>query len=345
MRTHWKGALRMILVIVAVAAPALTAETEEAAKSTPKITVEEPIADLGIVVKGETVSHEFVIRNTGDAPLELSEVRPACGCTVVEFDPVIEPGATGKIHATLSTARLRGGGGSKGISVFTNDPENPRVQLTLQAKLRDYLVFNPGFARFIKGKGYGPGVVTQILFAPKFDDLEILGIESPFPFLKVDYRPATKEEHRNEGAANQYVLTLTLDYSKAPVGPLIGNLAVHTNHPKQKTTWLPVSGFVRPLVAVTPAEAHYGKFEHPEKMTTNFIVKSYAPFDVKVTEVSEDLEGATVTVVPIEEGKSYNVQLSFDPEMPKGKFAGKLEIHTDSKIEPVIRVKLTGEVL
>ncbi len=341
MRCHWKTALMVILAITMVATTALADETKKA----PKITIDEPIADLGIVVKGDSASHEFIIRNTGDAPLELLEVRPACGCTVVEFDKMIEPGGSGKVHATLSTSGLRGGGGSKGISVFTNDPDNPRVQLTLQAKLRDYLVFNPGFARFVKGKGHGTGEVTQILFAPKFDDLEILKVESPFPFLSVDYRPATEEEHRAEGAANQYVLTLTLDYSKAAVGPLTGKLAVYTNHPKQKVAWLPVSGFVRPLVAVTPPEAHFGKFQNPEAMTTNFIVKSYAPFDVKITKVDENIDGAKVTVTPIEEGKSYNLQLTFDPKMPKGKFAGKLEIHTDSKIEPVIAVNLTGEVL
>ncbi len=344
MRNHWKAALMMILALTTVVATASAAETKKAKKA-PKITIEEPIADLGIVVKGDSASHEFVLRNTGDATLEILEIRPACGCTVVDFDKTIEPGESGTVQATLNTAGLRSGDGSKGISVFTNDPENPRIQLTMQAKLRDYLVFNPGFARFVKGKGHGPGEVTQIFFAPKFDDLKILKVESPFPHLAVDYRPATEEEHRNEGAANQYVLTLTFDYTQAAVGPLIGKLAVHTNHPKQKIAWLPVSGFVRPLVAVTPPQAHYGDIEDPEAMTTNFVVKSYAPFDVKVTKVSENLEGAQATVVPIEEGKSYNVQLTFDPEMPKGKFTGQLEIHTDSKIAPLITVDLTGTVL
>ena len=338
----------LLLGIFAFSMSGLPAEAQAedgdaATKLLPKIVIDEPIADVGVVVKGDSVSHEFVIHNEGKATLEILEVRPACGCTVVEFDKKIAPGTSGKLTSTLNTAGLRSGGGSKGITLFTNDPDHPRVVLTMQAKLLDYLIFNPGFARFTGlGKGYDPGVVTQIFYTPKFDGLEIKGVESPFPFMDVTYRPATKEELRPDGTDNQYVFTMTLDFDKAPVGPLTGKMVVHTNHPQQKTAWLPVSGFVRPLLAVTPPKAHYGDMEKPEAMTTNFLVKSFAPYPLKITKVEENLEGAEAVVTALEEGKSYNVKVTFDKDMPKGDFAGQLKIHTDSKDKPLVVVNLTG---
>jgi hypothetical protein len=320
-------------------------EAAKAPEPRPQVTVDEPIADVGKVVKGETVRHEFIVRNTGTAPLEIREVRPACGCTVVEFDKTIAPGASGKVTASLDTSGLASGGGSKAISLFTNDPETPRVQLTMQASVLEYLVFNPGFARFVKGKGNTPGVVENIFYTPRFDGLEITGVESPFPYLDIQYREATDEERRPEGKVPQYVLTLTLDYNKAPVGPMTGEVAVHTNHPKQKTAWLKVSGFVRPLLAVTPPAANYGDIDQPERMTTNFLVKNFAPFAVQVTKVEEDIEGAEAKVTALEAGKVYNVELKFDPKMPKGAFRGVLKIYTDSKEQPVVEVPLTGTVL
>jgi hypothetical protein len=209
----------------------------------------------------------------------------------------------------------------------------------------EYLVFNPGFARFVKGKGHEPGVVENIFYSPLFEELKITGVESPFPFLDIQVRDATEAELRSDGQGPQYVLTMTLDYNKASVGPLTGEVAVHTNHPKQKTAWLKVSGFVRPLLAVTPPVADYGDIEQPERMTTNFLVKSFAPFDVAVTKVEQNIEGAEAKFTALEEGKVYNVELRFDPKMPKGDFRGMLKIYTDSKDQPIVEVPLSGKIL
>lgn len=42
----------------------------------PKIVVENPQAYLGEVMEDGTVSHDFVVRNAGNAPLIIEQVRP-----------------------------------------------------------------------------------------------------------------------------------------------------------------------------------------------------------------------------------------------------------------------------
>lgn len=339
-----------MLLAAALVAPAgllaseTTGPTPAAAGPRPRAVVEVPVADLGTVPKGEKAAHDFVIKNEGDAPLEINEVRPACGCTVAQFDKVIPPGGTGKVHAELDTTGIAGAS-SKSISVFSNDPATPRIELTLLVKVADFLVFNPGFARFLKGHGHPPGVISQIFYTPDFEGLAIERVESPVPYLKVEYRDAKPEELRQDGKSKQYVFTLTLDYDQAPVGPLGGQIVVHTNHPKQPVGRLSFSGFVRPLVAVTPPVADFGDVDPADGPKARFLVHNFGAQKLRVTAVDSPLPGATVGFETVEEGIKYTVDLTLPEEMPKGPFSTQLKIHTDNPGEPVLVVPVTGKVL
>src|SRR5438045_6779062 len=57
--------------------------------------------NFGMMQLGQTRSHTFVLRNIGDAPLELKAGHPSCKCTVSEFstDPV-PPGETREVLIT-----------------------------------------------------------------------------------------------------------------------------------------------------------------------------------------------------------------------------------------------------
>lgn len=62
----------------------------------------DPVFDAGVVVKGEKVKAQFVVRNTGKYPLVIAEVKPSCSCTVGSKpeDP-IQPGEEGIIKLKL----------------------------------------------------------------------------------------------------------------------------------------------------------------------------------------------------------------------------------------------------
>ena len=104
---------------------------DQAEKPAPAAVALEIVKDFGVVNKGQRVTHEFQIRNDGDAVLQITEVRPSCGCTVADFDRTVAPGATGKVKATVDTRNFKGGI-AKSVRVFTNDPcqspDRPRDQ-------------------------------------------------------------------------------------------------------------------------------------------------------------------------------------------------------------------------
>jgi len=311
----------------------------------PKAVAVEPIKDLGTVPKGEKIVNDFVIRNEGDAVLEITNVQPACGCTVAEFDKTIAPGQTGKVHAVVDSSTFSGPI-SKGVSVFTNDPDNPQIELTIRAKVEPYIAVKPGYARYVTVQGEAKeGNIGQTLWAPDGSDFNVTGVESPWPFLKVTFREAKPEERNADAKGKQWRVEMLLS-NDAKVGALSDYVTIHTDHPKQKLVQIPVSGFVRPVVAVTPPTADFGRIELKEPMRKALNIRNFATESIKVTGIDPSLpKGIETKLEPLEEGREYQVRIILNPELAKGPFNGKLTIHTDSPKVPTLEVELKGIVI
>jgi hypothetical protein len=330
-------------VILALCAIFLAAATLLAAGK-PKAVAVEPIKDAGVVAKGDKVSHDFLIKNEGDADLEIVNVVPACGCTVAEFDKKIAPGQTGKVHAVLDTASFNGPI-SKGLTVFTNDPDNPQMELTVRAKVQPYVAARPGYARYITVQGeVAQGSIGQTLWAPDGTSFDIVKVESPYPYLKTSYREASPEERIADATGKQWRVEMTLT-NNAKVGPLADYVTVHTNHARQKLVQIPVSGFVRPVMAVTPPVADFGRIEVKEPVRRALNVRNFATEPIKITGLENSMAGIEAQVDPVEDGREYEVRITLKPEIGKGPFNGKLMIRTDSPKTPLIEVELKGIVL
>lgn len=89
----------------------------------PEIKFENTTYDFGkIKEEGGKVSGRFVFTNVGNEPLELTNVRPGCGCTAANYTKgAIAPGEQGYIEATYNPYN-RPGMFNKNIRVTTNEP-------------------------------------------------------------------------------------------------------------------------------------------------------------------------------------------------------------------------------
>jgi hypothetical protein len=354
MQRHTKTVILALCAALLVAAtiwaqaapktPAAPATPAPGAKK-PKAAAVEPIKDVGNVAKGEKITNDFMIKNDGDADLQITNVQPACGCTVADFDKVIKPGQTGKVHVVVDTTNFNGPI-AKGISVFTNDPAAPQIELTVRAKVEPYISAKPGYARYIIVQGeQQQGTITQSLWAPDGSSWDITGIQSPYPYLKVTYREAKPEERVPDAKGKQWQVEMTLA-ADAKVGPMSDYVVVNTNHPKQKIVQIPISGFVRPVIAVTPPTADFGTIELKEPLRKAVNIHNFATEPIKVTSIDPSLPaGIETKLEPLEEGREYQVRVILNPSMPKGPFNGKFTIHTDSPKAPTIEVQLKGIVI
>jgi hypothetical protein len=85
-----------------------------------KLEVEVETHDFGTIEEGVIAEYEFKIKNTGNAPLILSNVQASCGCTTPSWtkDP-IEPGKTGTVKASYNS-NGRPGAFNKSITLTSN---------------------------------------------------------------------------------------------------------------------------------------------------------------------------------------------------------------------------------
>jgi hypothetical protein len=93
----------------------------EATKPGAVISFDEEVFDFkDIKEDGGPVSHVFIVKNTGDAPLVITRVLPTCGCTATEFtkEP-IAPKGQGTITITYDP-QGRPGTFNKTVNVISN---------------------------------------------------------------------------------------------------------------------------------------------------------------------------------------------------------------------------------
>ena len=97
-----------------------------------KIAFPKETHDFGTIQEKDgdvTVSFEFT--NTGDTPLLITRATATCGCTTPDYTKKpLRPGEKGEIKVTYH-AKGRPGPFDKSIYVYSNDPKNEKVLLTI----------------------------------------------------------------------------------------------------------------------------------------------------------------------------------------------------------------------
>lgn len=309
----------------------------------PQAVVAGTVVDVGRVAKGETVEHSFEIRNEGNAPLRIVRVKPTCGCTVTEFDDVIAAGETGSLRARLDTTEFRGPI-AKSIRVYTNDAATPELTLVIKADVRAQIDISPGYARFVVVHGEEYGTRRQIVWSPDFAGLELKRANSPYPFVEVALRKLEPGDSDYRKDSNRWQVDVTLA-SDAPVGAMADYIRLTTNHPRQTMVRIPVSGMVRPILAVTPKVADFGRRDPGEEHRATLEIKNLGSTAVEVESAESDLPGLTAEVEAVEAGRLFHVVLTLEPGMEKGRFRGKVTLKTSSPKQPIVEIDVTGTVI
>ena len=95
------------------------------------------VFDAGKVVKGEVIDAKFTIKNTGDFPLVIGDVKGSCSCTVAEKpeEPIL-PGEEGIVKAHVTTQSANAGVLAKMVNIVANT-EPSRTEVVIRATILD----------------------------------------------------------------------------------------------------------------------------------------------------------------------------------------------------------------
>ncbi|NWF51150.1 MAG: DUF1573 domain-containing protein [Ignavibacteriaceae bacterium] len=97
----------------------------------PRLVVQQSEYDFGDVKEGESVSHVFVLTNSGGDLLKITGVQSSCGCTAANPEKKeLGPGESTNIKVTFNTKGRRGVQ-TKFVTITTNDANNPEVKLKI----------------------------------------------------------------------------------------------------------------------------------------------------------------------------------------------------------------------
>jgi len=105
----------------------------------PQITIPEDFFNFGSIGPTDIATHDFLIVNTGDAPLTISRAYTTCACTTADFSAtVIPPGKAVVMTISLDAGfhDVRGQTVRRGVIIENNDPKNPQMEIWTQAAVR-----------------------------------------------------------------------------------------------------------------------------------------------------------------------------------------------------------------
>lgn len=301
------------------------------------------VIDFGPVPKGEKLNAVFEVRNVGQAPLEISQVRPTCGCTVANFDKTIPPGGTGKITAEVDTTAFLGPI-SKAIIVFTNDPQMRNATVVVKADVKAFIEALPrSLLRFNVLQGE-PASDKVVLVANDGSTFKVLSVEAPEGPYQVKFRELGQGERMANYSGSQWEVVVTVP-GDAKEGMLNHKLTVKTDSPKAAEVPLTVSGLVRPIIQVAPAEIAFGTVPNDAPVGRNIVlINNRQGFELKIEKV-EVGEPFTTEVVPLQAGQRFQVAVTLPAGMAKGRtLKTALKITTNDPTRKVIEVPVQATV-
>lgn len=343
------------LAVLLALTGSVMAQTAEQAKSeapakAPRLTVVTPVKDFGTVAKGEKLTWSFEVKNTGNADLEIIAVRPACGCTVANFDKIIKPGQSGKVTANVDTTNFTGPI-SKSATVETNDPSTPTAQVSINATVKPYVEAHPaGFVRYNMLQG---DAETQsiLLYSEEEEPFEIVKVESPQPWIKVEQTKLDASQMLStvgrKGQA-QYRVNITAGGPEGKIGPLAEKVRIITNSKHQPEYLVSVTGVIRPTYRVEPSGVNFGEIAATDSGATRLLVvrsnNLKAPESFVVTKAESSLPNVKAEVKPTANKGEYEVTLQVAKDAKAGDLDGNVKIYTSDKVNPVVTVPVKGTV-
>ncbi len=192
----------------------------------PAIVVENPVHDFGDMGPGGRDNCEFRFKNTGTGELVIDRIQSTCGCTVPELKKKeYAPGEEGvvKVAFHASSVKTRD---VKHLYIISNDPENPRTEITITAEVVVKVEIAPQNAelRLDRDNAGMPDLTVKGLDDRAFSIRQV--IVSPEGAITVPFDSGKK--------ATEFTLHPVVDKVKLNDNPN-GTIQVMTDHPQSGT--------------------------------------------------------------------------------------------------------------
>jgi hypothetical protein len=132
----------LVLIIMSGCQQGTKSPDVSKAEGAPKITFEKTVYDFGEVSASRKYTGQFKFTNTGNGVLKILDVGKCCGSVVTLDKEELAPGESGTIKVEYTT-NPRSASMNRSIRVYSNDKTNPKVDLTIRAKVVQKVKWQP----------------------------------------------------------------------------------------------------------------------------------------------------------------------------------------------------------
>jgi len=310
---------------------------KKASEGIPRIQFEEMTYDFGQVREGTEVIHVYKFNNVGTDTLVIGKIRTSCGCTAaLASEREIPPGEEGEIKVTFDSSSRHGRGKiHRTITVPSNDPEQPKVELSLTGEVLVEIEITPRYLNFgtiQKGEERSGSVKVRFPCDPTRQVTQVESLTKGISAEQVSSKSA-------EPGETEIQIRLSKD---VPVGRLSGRVQISTTNPNKPTDTIMVIANVQGEIVVQPSVLS-GVFRKGDPKAIVTLTKK-GKKNLKIKKVEEDTGRFTTHVVQVKKGEHYRVELSLRDDAKPGRFQGTLKLYTNHPDQRVIEVRLSGVV-
>ena len=312
------------------------------------IQFESTVHDFGPIMDVNTYDTVFRFINSGVSPLVIEQVKAGCGCTTPALEKkVFAPGESSEIAVRF---KPRGGGRqTKRITVFTNDPAQPTVTLSIKADITPFLTATPKMVRFQNARtGTGQQAVVQLeAVDPDFSIRRayLTGLAARYFSAQVLPRP--------EGITTGPRNVLVSLSPEAPWGTQYATLNLDVvgrptpdSEPVSHTAKVTVNAKVSGTLSADATMFQVGIVEPGETFRKTVVLRRTdgQPFNVLDATVQRGtVDGMRVEFMPSPEGEHiWLMVLSGTPARTEQAIRGEVEIATDVEGEEQISLRIGG---
>ncbi len=284
-------------------------------KGTPHIQFSETVHDFGKVKSSEVLRHDFIITNTGSALLEITDVKPGCGCTTAgTWDKQIQPGQTGKIPLQLNPANFSGMV-TKPITVTCNDPAQGTHSLQLKAEIWKPIDVQPNYVHFMPIEE-DPTNETKVVRITNRTE-EMIKLETP-----QSSNPAFKTELKTIQPGKEFELLVNY------VGPISNGMPQGFITIKTSTTNMPIINVTtyamsQPSVVISPLQLSLPSTQLAAGYKQSAFIRNNSSKPLQIIEATVNAEGVNVQVTepPGSAGRMFSITINYPPDFhpPTGK--------------------------
>ncbi|MCH2148052.1 MAG: DUF1573 domain-containing protein [Phycisphaerales bacterium] len=319
------------------------------AVSGPSIEFENTTHDFGPVSDTQTYRTAFAFGNVGGDVLEIIDVKASCGGTTPALSK--KRFAAGERSEIEVQFKPKGGGTqSKNITIYTNDPKQPMILLTIEADVTQFLPTEPRIARF-SNVDKGTSSSTDLKLMPRdpqaiVERVSMSGLAArwfkativPGPDGDIGSSRLVRIELLPDAPWGQHYATANIVVTGRPASG-----AEPVTHAARVTVSAKIVGTLRTnstmfrVSTVVPGESFTKviKLDRPDGK----------PFQVLSTVLSgSTVEGMSVKAVPIaaENGGGYSIVLMGTPTEAEQRIGGVVKIYTDVPGEEELSLRVSG---